>query len=60
MDEDESNIKYEITRKHFEEGLAGRNMLQGTPSAATAQSLPAGLATRSTTCQRPVVAGLLS
>ncbi|KAL8445520.1 hypothetical protein Emag_005095 [Eimeria magna] len=23
MDEDEANIKYEITRKHFEEGLAG-------------------------------------
>ncbi|CDJ62801.1 hypothetical protein ENH_00028530 [Eimeria necatrix] len=23
MDEDETNIKYEITRKHFEEGLAG-------------------------------------
>ncbi|CDJ46587.1 cell division protein 48, putative [Eimeria brunetti] len=23
MDEDESNVKYEITRKHFEEGLAG-------------------------------------
>lgn len=25
MDEDEANIKYEITRKHFEEGLAGTN-----------------------------------
>lgn len=25
MDEDETNIKYEITRKHFEEGLAGED-----------------------------------
>ena len=43
MDEDESNIKYEITRKHFEEGLAGTNtvaqILYCVKRRATSQSL---------------------
>lgn len=41
MDEDESNVKYEITRKHFEEGLAGERWKSNRRSGNDEYTVPA-------------------